>query len=210
MAKAGTKGVARAHRERQILDIAGRAFAEHGYAGTSLAGIAADAGISKPLIYNYFGSKEGLYSACLTHAGETVAGVIERTDQLGYVGPEQAVLSLDRIFTTLHGQTWMWRLLHDPTRPATPEIADTHVHYQQRMHTVGAQGVADMLRKADNHDPLDASALTAAWVNVFDALVTWWTEHPGETPQAMTERAARLFTVVFGPLDLDALPLTTR
>ncbi|MEB3370871.1 TetR/AcrR family transcriptional regulator [Saccharopolyspora mangrovi] len=210
MAKAGTKGVARAQRERQILDIAGRTFAEHGYAGTSLAAIAADAGISKPLIYNYFGSKEGLFSACLTRAGETIAGVIENTAELGHVGPEQAILSLDRIFTALHGQTWMWRLLHDPTTPTTPEITVKHTHYQHRMHTVGAQGVADMLRKADNHDPLDASALTAAWINVFDALVTWWTDHPTETPHAMTQRAARLFTTVFGPLDLDQLPLNNR
>lgn len=45
------------------LEAAQHLFAEKGFAGTSMREIAAVAGVSQPLIYYHFGSKEGLYSA---------------------------------------------------------------------------------------------------------------------------------------------------
>lgn len=45
------------------LDAAQRLFAEKGFAGTSMREIASRSGVSQPLIYYHFGSKEGLYSA---------------------------------------------------------------------------------------------------------------------------------------------------
>ncbi|WP_201776789.1 TetR/AcrR family transcriptional regulator [Streptacidiphilus anmyonensis] len=118
MGKAGTKGVARPERERQIVDIAGRVFADHGYAGTSLTAVAEQAGISKPLIYNYFGSKEGLFAACLTCAGEALAEVIEGAAELGLVGQESVVVTLDRVYAALEPRPWMWR--GSATRPCPP------------------------------------------------------------------------------------------
>ena len=53
----------RAEREQRMLDAAGRAFARDGYHAASMDEIARAAGISKPMLYNYFGSKEGLYVA---------------------------------------------------------------------------------------------------------------------------------------------------
>jgi AcrR family transcriptional regulator len=53
-----------AERSRQaLLAAALDEFAEHGYAGTRVAGIAERAGVNKQLINYYFGSKEGLYLA---------------------------------------------------------------------------------------------------------------------------------------------------
>ncbi|WP_052434704.1 TetR/AcrR family transcriptional regulator [Streptacidiphilus melanogenes] len=199
--KAGTKGVARPERERQIVDIAGRVFAEHGYAGTSLTAVAEQAGISKPLIYNYFGSKEGLFAACLTCAGEVLVEVIERTARLGLVGQQRAVVTLDQFYAALEPRPWMWRVFRDPTMPATPEIAAQHDQYARRMHAVGVEGVRELLHLAGNDDPLDASAMTAVWVNVFDALVTWWIDHPGESRASMTARTIRLSGAVFGPME---------
>ncbi|MEV6285884.1 TetR/AcrR family transcriptional regulator [Kribbella sp. NPDC051770] len=56
----------RAAREREILDAAERIFGDHGYQGTSMDEIAAQVGVSKPLIYQYYGSKDGLFLACLS------------------------------------------------------------------------------------------------------------------------------------------------
>ena len=42
---------------------AARVFAEHGFSGASLREISERSGVSKPVIYYHFGSKEGLYSA---------------------------------------------------------------------------------------------------------------------------------------------------
>jgi AcrR family transcriptional regulator len=70
----------RAAREREILEAAERIFGERGYQGTSMDEVAAEVGVSKPLIYQYYGSKDGLFLACLarlrTQLLETVADAV--------------------------------------------------------------------------------------------------------------------------------------
>jgi AcrR family transcriptional regulator len=70
----------RAAREREILEAAEHIFGERGYQGTSMDEVAAEVGVSKPLIYQYYGSKDGLFLACLarlrTQLLETVADAV--------------------------------------------------------------------------------------------------------------------------------------
>ncbi|WP_420843625.1 TetR/AcrR family transcriptional regulator [Jiangella muralis] len=49
-------------RREQLLDVGRALFAERGYDGTSIEEIAARAGVSKPVVYEHFGGKEGLYA----------------------------------------------------------------------------------------------------------------------------------------------------
>ena len=56
-------------RERQMLEAATQVFAQSGYHNTSMDQVAEQVGISKPMIYSYFDSKEGLYRACLERSG---------------------------------------------------------------------------------------------------------------------------------------------
>src|SRR5260370_40300035 len=49
-------------RRQQLLDIGRRLFAERGFEGTSIEEVAAQAGVSKPVVYEHFGGKEGLSS----------------------------------------------------------------------------------------------------------------------------------------------------
>ncbi|MFC5764099.1 TetR/AcrR family transcriptional regulator [Actinacidiphila bryophytorum] len=49
-------------RREQLLDIGRTLFAERGYEGTSVEEIAHKAGVSKPVVYEHFGGKEGLYA----------------------------------------------------------------------------------------------------------------------------------------------------
>jgi AcrR family transcriptional regulator len=49
-------------RREQLLDVGRRLFAERGFEGTSVEEIAAKAGVSKPVVYEHFGGKEGLYA----------------------------------------------------------------------------------------------------------------------------------------------------
>lgn len=49
-------------RREQLLDIGRSVFAERGYDGTSVEEIAERAGVSKPVVYEHFGGKEGLYA----------------------------------------------------------------------------------------------------------------------------------------------------
>lgn len=61
----GTKRLPRAVREQQMLDAAVQMFSVNGYHETSMDTIAAEAQISKPMLYLYYGSKEDLFGACL-------------------------------------------------------------------------------------------------------------------------------------------------
>ena len=48
-------------RRDQLVGVGRQAFAERGFDGVSMEEIAARAGVSKPVVYEHFGSKEGLY-----------------------------------------------------------------------------------------------------------------------------------------------------
>lgn len=196
--RSGTKGVARADREEQILEVAGRVFGEHGFAATSVADIAREAGISKPLIYNYFGSKEGLFERCLREAAELLIGEIERSAGLGAVGLRRALVTLDGVFAVLADRPWAWAVANDPTAPATDGAGEVGGSYRRRLEELAREGVGELLSLAGDDDALDLDAMTAVWSSVFASLVTWWCAHPGIAPEEMSARCERLFGAVFG------------
>ena len=57
--------VPRAVRERQLVELGEQLFAERGFAKASMDELARRAGVTKPVIYELFGSKDGLFRACL-------------------------------------------------------------------------------------------------------------------------------------------------
>ena len=120
----GTKGVPRAEREGQIVAVAVDEFAEHGYAGASMAVIAGRAGISKPLIYQYFGSKDGLYLTCLHHVAGALLERLEVAQQQEDDSVASRVHTLQAVFEALEPQRSAWQLLYDTTMPTTGPIAD--------------------------------------------------------------------------------------
>ena len=195
---AGTKGVPRLDRETQILDIASEQFGTQGFAATSVAAVADKAGISKPLIYNYFGSKEGLYEACLDRGGALVADEIERIARGDAVGIERGMATLAGMFALLEPQPYLWRLFFDPTAPSTGPIADSIALYAERIGKLADEGVTELMNLAGNDDPLDISAMTAVWLGIVDSLMNWWMEHPDESADQMMQRCMRLLTALFG------------
>jgi len=56
-----------AERRVQLMDIGRRAFAELGYEATTVEEIADRAHVSKPVVYEHFGGKEGLYAVIVDH-----------------------------------------------------------------------------------------------------------------------------------------------
>jgi AcrR family transcriptional regulator len=192
----GTKGVPRPEREESIVAEATERFARTGYAGTSVADIAAGAGISKPLIYQYFGSKDGLFLACLHHVA---APMLERLE-VAWQHEDETVLSrvatLGAIFESIEPQRVAWRLLFDDTMPEKGPIADAANAYRARTMQVTASGSARFLEARGIDDVLDTSALSAVWTGLVNALVLWWLEHPDVTAVEMTDRCRRLMTAV--------------
>lgn len=62
------KRMRRAERREQILDAATRAFARAGFVGTGLDDVAAEAGITRVMLYRHFESKADMYRAVLDRA----------------------------------------------------------------------------------------------------------------------------------------------
>jgi len=54
-----------AERREQLIRVARTLFAENGVDATSVEEIAASAGVSKPIVYEHFGSKDGLYAVII-------------------------------------------------------------------------------------------------------------------------------------------------
>jgi AcrR family transcriptional regulator len=61
-------------RRRQLVELAEELFAERGYAGASMEELCRRAGVTKPVVYDLFGSKDGLFRECVDRA---VAGLAE-------------------------------------------------------------------------------------------------------------------------------------
>ena len=70
--------VPRAVREQQLVELGEELFAERGFAKASMDELARRAGVTKPVIYELFGSKEGLFEACLEGLALRLAGVDRR------------------------------------------------------------------------------------------------------------------------------------
>jgi AcrR family transcriptional regulator len=71
-------------RRKQLLDIGRKLFAERGFEGTSIEEIASQAGVSKPVVYEHFGGKEGLYAVVVDREVDrlltTVTGLLIEAD----------------------------------------------------------------------------------------------------------------------------------
>jgi AcrR family transcriptional regulator len=65
-------------RREQLLDIGRRLFAERGLEGTSIEEIAARADVSKPVVYEHFGGKEGLYAVVVDREVERFLAMATR------------------------------------------------------------------------------------------------------------------------------------
>ncbi|MEU0177185.1 TetR/AcrR family transcriptional regulator [Streptomyces massasporeus] len=192
--KAGTKGVPRAARERQVLAVATEEFGRRGYEATTVASVATRVGVTKPLLHHYFGSKQDLYLACLNPVGDRLLHAIRTAmAEPASASRPTALRVLHALFTALDGQREAWFVLYDATLPPDSDAAHRAAYYRRAIDDLAATGTADLLRTAGSGDPLDADALTYAWRGLCTALVRWWVNHPDQSPEAMTQRCARLF-----------------
>ncbi|GAA3742471.1 TetR/AcrR family transcriptional regulator [Salinactinospora qingdaonensis] len=63
-------------RREQLLDIGRELFAERGFDGTSIEEIAGRAGVSKPVVYEHFGGKEGIYAIVVDREMQQLLGMV--------------------------------------------------------------------------------------------------------------------------------------
>ena len=94
-------------RRELLLEAAGRRFGEHGYDGTRLDEIAADAGVTKPVLYRHFADKTALYLALLErHRADlgSFAAVIPPTGSLE--ARLRAVVDVWLDYVAAHAYAW--------------------------------------------------------------------------------------------------------
>jgi AcrR family transcriptional regulator len=97
-------------RREQLLTVGRALFAEKGFEGTSIEEIAARAGVSKPVVYEHFGGKEGLYAVVVDRE---MSNLLDRLTQALSAGAphdlvEQAALAL---LTYIEEETDGFRIL---------------------------------------------------------------------------------------------------
>jgi AcrR family transcriptional regulator len=66
-------------RREQLIEVGRKLFAEKGFEGTSVEEIAAKASVSKPVVYEHFGGKEGLYAVVVDREIAALLGGITGT-----------------------------------------------------------------------------------------------------------------------------------
>jgi AcrR family transcriptional regulator len=97
-------------RREQLLDVGRALFAERGFEATSTEEIAARAGVSKPVVYEHFGGKEGLYAVVVDRE---MSDLLERlTSALSAGHPRQLVeRAALALLTYIEEQTDGFRIL---------------------------------------------------------------------------------------------------
>ena len=85
-----------ADRREQLIEISRALFAARGFDGTSVEEIAAKAEVSKPVVYEHFGGKEGLYAVVVDREVRTLLDGIRGSLRSGHQRElvEQAALAL--------------------------------------------------------------------------------------------------------------------
>src|SRR5829696_4153073 len=198
--------LSRDDRMEQTLEAAHGLFAERGYAAVTMDEIAAAIGVTKPLLYNYFGNKERLYLACLERAGEamfaTVGEAVSHADS-----PADALRrGLHAFFAFVDEDRDAWRVLFDETLPAGGEIAQAVAEHRERLLARGAQ--TNIARRPEGrqaeHAP-EIEAISVALLGGAEALARWWLR-TGAMPAA---EAAELLIATAEP-GLRAGPIAGR
>src|SRR6202050_2832225 len=110
-------------RMEQTLQVAHALFAERGYGPVTMDEVAAAVGVTKPLLYNYFGNKERLYLACMEPGGDAlvsaVVGAVERTST-----PQDALRGgIHAFFEFVAAARSSWRGLFAETLPTEGGVA---------------------------------------------------------------------------------------
>lgn len=98
-------------REQQMLEAASELFGEQGYRAVSMDQIADVVGISKPMLYAYFDSKEGLCTACIKRAGADAINAISGSYRPGLSPEESLWAGFIAFFEFVRQQPQSWRLI---------------------------------------------------------------------------------------------------
>ncbi len=158
--------LARVERERLMLGAAGETFATHGFHGSSMDAMARAAGITKPMLYRYFGSKEGLYAAYLEMTGRELVDKVRAPDTRGESPEVRLRAGLRAFLTYVKEHRAGWTVLHGETAaPTDAQVAGEVAELRGRIIRMLTTLFGD-------------EAFAHAFTGAAESLATWWVNQP--------------------------------
>jgi AcrR family transcriptional regulator len=155
----------------KILDAARAIFGERGYDATSIAEIGVGAGISKSVLYHYFGSKAGLYRAVVEHDAEALVAAVAAAVPPPGVDAPRLRPGVDAFLRFLAEHPDTWKLMtRDP--PADPELRELH----QRVDASVASTLRSLLAATDKR--VARPELVELVAQAVRTYAGWWQRHP--------------------------------
>jgi AcrR family transcriptional regulator len=182
----------RADRERQMMSVAEEVFADRGVVAASMDEIAERVGVSKPMLYEYFGSKEGLLVACIRRARAELLRVTSQA-ACGAPNPSQMLRAgLVAYFRFVRDHQKSWALLRTEATVVGPSAADEVEAYRQQQTDMISRTIA---LYAPDPSPVDLTQAAEVIVGGCERLAMWCDKHPETGPEEAAELVMRLIWV---------------
>jgi len=190
----------RAQREEQVLAVAYASFAAGGYDGSSMSAIADAAGVTKPILYSHFESKDGLYTAC---ADQLVEPMLERVEHAARAaetpdGQLWAGILAQLEFIAEHRAEWRVYVRDAATRGGTPGIA---LAQGRRRVTALLADLIELASETAGAPPppeMERDAFAHALQGAVEQVASWWETYPEEAAEAVALRVMNFAWVGFG------------
>src|SRR5882672_3163796 len=167
-----------------MLDSAVAVFAAAGFHDASMDEIAARAGISKPMVYAYLGSKEELFVACLHREGTRLMEALIHSVEPDLPPDEQLWRGLRAFFTFVGAHRDGWSVLYRQARGQEPfavQLAEVRARMVDVVATLLTRVIAAGGRP---HKPNDVTAMAYALVGAGESLADWVVDHSEEPAEA--------------------------
>jgi len=169
-----------ATRRASIEDAATALFAERGYQGASTDEIARRSGVTPPVLYDHFASKQDLYRRLLERHFAELRGVW-RENFVGEDPPARRVArSFDAWFVYIEAHPFAGRMLFRDTT-GDPEIAAMHQEVAASSRAAIMALFAGQPEVEKVIGPEVEEGLEMAWIvmrGVLQGLAMWWYDHP--------------------------------
>ena len=166
-------------RRAVIEEAATAVFAERGYRGASIEEIARRSGVTAPVVYDHFASKQDLYERLIERHYAELREIWYRHAATGEPLAVFMPRAIDAWFGYVEAHPFAGRMLFRDTT-GDPAIAAVHRGIQLRSRAALLPLVADEASAAgiDIDDALDIEMTWETMRAVLQGLALWWQEHP--------------------------------
>lgn len=173
-------------RRAQILSMAEDLFAEHGFLEVTMDQVAAAAGVTKPIVYGHFGSKDGLLLAIIGRARtDLLAAMATAAD--GQTAPAEVLrIGILEFFRFVDDNHAAWKLLSRDAAKISGGSGEELKALRQAQADLTTDLILDLATGVSRQE---AEAFAEIIIGACDALALWRDGRPTITPEVVTDHA---------------------